>query len=92
MYIIKTYKKILPDILVGFAIGVIYSIALVLWGASDTVQRVILAGLCILVLLATARATWSEKHSNDGDNSSDDSSGIVSVDGKDNGSYSPTNS
>jgi len=64
MYIIKTYKKILPDILVGFAIGVIWSVAVILWGTSDTAQRIILAVFSILVLFAAARVTWPDRMAN----------------------------
>jgi len=92
MYIFKTYKKILPDIVIGLAIGVIWSVAVILWGTSDTAQRIILAVFSILVLFAAARVTWPEKHSNNGDNGSDNSPGIVSIDSKKDSSNRTTNS
>jgi len=64
MYIFKTLKKRLPDIAIGLAIGVIWSVAVILWGTSDTAQRVILAVFSILVLFAAARVTWPDRMAN----------------------------
>lgn len=73
------FKDRLPDIIVGFANGMILSTVIILWGNnSEIIQRLILVAICALSLFAT----WSEKYSNNGNNSSNNSASKIPINSK----------
>lgn len=80
--ILDLCKGRLPDFITGFTVGMILATGIILWDSSSLIQRMILVVINILSLSATARTSWSEKNPNDGNNSSDDSTSIIPVDGK----------
>ena len=77
-----TVKSRLFDIIIGFVIGMISAMVIILWDNSSIIQRIIAVAIWGLTVIASVLATRSKKYSNNGNDSPDNSTGIISVDSK----------